>query len=88
MMQILYSEKAAKSLKKISKGDKKSAKMIISVIEKYALNPNGNYDIKFLKGNFGEFKRLRVGNYRIIFDDENNILHIYTIRHRQEIYND
>jgi mRNA interferase RelE/StbE len=88
MMQILYSEKAAKSLKKISKGDKKSAKMIINAIEKYASDPVGNYDIKFLKGNFGEFKRLRLGNYRIIFDEDNNILYIYEIKHRQGAYND
>jgi len=87
-MEIFYSEKAAKSLKKISKGDKKSAKMIMDEIEKYANNPNDNFDLKYLKGKLGSFKRLRVGNYRIIFDDENNVMHIYEIKHRQEIYND
>jgi mRNA interferase RelE/StbE len=87
-MQIMYSEKAVKSLKKILKGDKKSAKMIIETIEKYSENPSGNFDIKHLKGKFGEFKRLRVGNYRIIFDEENNILNIIEIKHRQEVYND
>jgi len=87
-MLIFYSEKAAKNLKKIYKGDKKSAKMIIDAIEKYAENPEGNHDIKFLKGNFGQFKRLRTGSYRVIFDDENNILHIYEIKHRQGAYDD
>lgn len=88
ILQILYSEKAAKNLKKIAKGDKKSAIMIIESIEKYANNPNDNYDVKVLKGKLGNFMRLRVGNYRIIFDNENHILHIYEIKHRQEVHND
>ncbi len=62
--------------------------MIIDMIEKYASNPNGKYDIKNLKGEFGNFKRLRVGNYRIIFDEEGQILNIIEIKHRQEAYHD
>ncbi|HBD95186.1 MAG: hypothetical protein A2015_04725 [Spirochaetes bacterium GWF1_31_7] len=87
-MDILYSEKAVKSMKKIAKGDKKSAQKIIEAIENYANNPNGAFDIKALKGNFGFFKRIRVGNYRIIFDENINVINIYDIKHRQEIYND
>ncbi|MCK4662148.1 MAG: hypothetical protein KAT68_04740 [Bacteroidales bacterium] len=29
---------------------------------------------------------MRVGNYRIIFDEDNNIMYIYKIKHRQEAY--
>lgn len=87
-MDIRYSAKAEKQLKKIHKGDKKSAVMIIDAIEKYAYNPYSNFDVKELKGNYGDFKRLRVGNYRVIFDDENNILSIYEIKHRQGAYDD
>ncbi len=71
-MEIRYSEKAYKQIKKIFKGDKKSAKIIIKEIEAYAANPSGNFDIKILKGKFEDIKRLRVGNYRIIFDDNAN----------------
>lgn len=87
-MDIFYSETAVKQIKKIAKGNKKSAKMILDTIEKYASNPEGEYDIKQLKGSLGEFKRLRVGSYRIIFDDDGYILNIYEIKHRQEAYHD
>lgn len=85
-MEIKYSNKARKQLKKICRGDKKSVKMIIEEIEQYAKNPTGNFDIKVLKGQYGEFKRLRVGDYRIIFDEESNIMSIYEIKHRQGVY--
>jgi mRNA-degrading endonuclease RelE of RelBE toxin-antitoxin system len=45
-------------------------------------------DIKTLKGKYGTFKRLRVGNYRVIFEDDGRILLIYEIKHRQEAYHD
>ncbi len=31
---------------------------------------------------------MRVGNYRVIFDDEDNILSVYEIKHRQGAYDD
>lgn len=88
MLEIVYSQKAAKQLRKIMQGDKKSAIMIIEAIERYAQDPQGSYDIKILKGKSGEIKRLRVGNYRIIFDEDGKVMYIYLIRHRQGAYND
>jgi mRNA interferase RelE/StbE len=88
MKEVRYSENAVKQLRKISKGDKKSAKMIVDTIENYAKNEAGSYDVKTLKGEFGNFKRLRVGNYRILFDEEDNIMSIYQVKHRQEAYHD
>ncbi len=87
-MEIKYSEKAVRQLKRIAKGDKKSAAMILRAIEKYRNNPQGNFDIKVLKGKYGNFKRLRAGNYRIIFDDDGNMMFIYEVKHRQEAYHD
>lgn len=87
-MEILYSVKAEKQLKNIAKGDKKSAQMIIMGIENYSNNPTKHSDVKILKGRFGIFKRLRIGNYRVIFDDQNRIMYIYEIKHRQGAYND
>lgn len=87
-MDIFYSDKAVDQMRKISKGDKKSAKMIIEKIEEYAENPSGNFDIKHLKGNKYCFKRLRVGVYRIIFDDKDFIMYIYEVKHRKEAYDD
>lgn len=88
MKEIQYSQIAVKQLRKIAKGDKKSAKMIVDTIESYAENEKGSFDIKTLKGEFGNFKRLRAGNYRILFDEDDCILSIYQIKHRQEAYHD
>lgn len=86
-MEIKYSERAVKQIKHIHKGDRKSAEMIIATIETFAQNPIGNFDIKVLKGKYGEFKRLRIGKYRIIFDDDDKVMFIYEVKHRQEAYN-
>ena len=85
---IQYSEKAAKQLRKIFKSDRKNAKMILSVIEEYSQNPGNRYDVKILKGKFEDLKRLRAGNYRIIFDENHVVINIYEIKHRQEAYHD
>jgi len=87
-MKIRYSEKAKKQIKKIFKGDRTSAEMIIKAIEAYAENPSGNFDIKTLKGNFEDLKRLRIGNYRVIFDNYSDIMSIYEIKQRQGAYHD
>jgi mRNA-degrading endonuclease RelE of RelBE toxin-antitoxin system len=89
-MDIRYSEKAEKQIKKIHKGDKKSAKMIIAAIESFAthLGKKKDFDVKVLKGKYGEFKRLRAGNYRVIFEDDGIIMLIYEVKHRQEAYHD
>jgi addiction module RelE/StbE family toxin len=85
-MKIQYSDKAVKQLKKLCRGEKKSAKMIVDSIERYAEDPSGNFDVKVLKGAYGDFKRLRVGNYRVIFEVIRDVLYIYEINHRQGAY--
>ena len=87
-MEIKYSEKAVKQLEKICRGDKKSASIIIEAIEAYSKNPKGYFDIKLLKGKYGDFKRLRTGKYRILFEDDGKIMLVYEIKHRQEAYHD
>jgi mRNA interferase RelE/StbE len=89
-MDIRYSEKAEKQIKKIDKGDKKNAAMIISAIESFAAHKGKQKDlpVKTLKGKYGSFKRLRVGNYRIIFENDDIIMLIYEVKHRQEAYHD
>ena len=66
----------------------KSAQMIVNGIEDYAGNIGKRHDVKILKGRYGAFKRLRIGNYRIIFDDIDRVMLIYEIKQRQGIYND
>jgi len=33
-------------------------------------------------------KRLRVGKYCILFDDENEVMSVYEVKHRREAYSD
>lgn len=87
-MEIKYSAKAVKQLRKIAKGNMKSAVLIIEKIEQYAENPKSKFNIKELKGKYTEFKRIRVGDFRIIFNIENETLLIYEIKHREGAYHD
>jgi mRNA interferase RelE/StbE len=62
---------------------KKSLKSIFEKIELLSDNLNGN--VKHLT-NFTPEYRLRVGNYRVLFEVDNNEVIIYRIRHRQNVY--
>ena len=75
-MEIKYSKIAVKFLKKQNKS---SQIRILSAIEKI---PAG--DIVKLQGIHGY--RLRVGNYRIIFDFFGNIIDVIDIDNRGQIY--
>jgi len=85
---IQYTDKAAKQLRKIFKSDSKSGLLIMKAIENYASNTVIRSDVKILKGRYENLKRLRAGNYRIIFDENMTVINIYEIKHRQEAYHD
>ncbi len=87
-MEIKYSEKSVKQLEKIWRGDKKSASISMEAREAYAKSPRRDFDIKLLKGKYGDLKRLRSGKYRIIFEDDGKVMLVYEIKHRQEAYHD
>ena len=75
-MEIQYSKQAVKFLKK---QDTTTRKRIVSAIN---MLPSG--DVKKLQGS--TFFRLRVGDYRIIFDKSGTILYIQKIDSRGQIY--
>ncbi|NDO70132.1 type II toxin-antitoxin system RelE/ParE family toxin [Schaedlerella arabinosiphila] len=75
-MEIIYSKDAIKFLKKQTR---QTQSRIISAIEKI---PNG--DIRKLKGRSGY--RLRVGTFRILFDEKGTIINIIDIDNRGQIY--
>lgn len=75
-MEIRYSKQAIKFL---SKRDPNTQKRIINAINAIPLG-----DIKKLQGQNGY--RLRVGDYRVIFDRDGNILYIEKIDNRGQIY--
>lgn len=83
MYQIEFTTRAIKNLKKI---DKKYQVLIISKLEELANNPKNATNVKALKGS--DFYRLRVANYRVIYELQNNelIILVIDINHRKDIY--
>ena len=80
-MQVKILNKAMKDLSKI---DKSQALKILKSIEHLSNYPDIT-NIKKLQ-NHNPTYRLRVGNYRILFDIENNVIVIGRIKHRKEAY--
>lgn len=73
--KIVYSKEASKTLRHMPKN---TALQILEKIEALALNPFAkNNNIKELKGVEGF--RLRVGDWRILYQIHNNILQIYIV---------
>jgi mRNA interferase RelE/StbE len=80
---IEVTKSVAKELKQIARPDQKR---IIKAIDNLAENlPNP--DITKMKGN-NPFHKIRVGDYRIIYEIQNDILMILIIKigHRKDIY--
>ncbi len=82
MYELRYSDLALKQLKKLEKGIQIR---ILTILERLRIRPE-SCDIKKLVGMPGF--RLRVGDYRIIFDIEKERLLILVLQlgHRQDIY--
>ena len=80
-MIVKIDDKAIKDLSKIHKGE---AGKILSKIESLEQFPNIP-NIKKLT-NFEPPYRFRVGNYRVLFDIEDNTITVYGIRHQKESY--
>ena len=80
-MTIRIDNKALKDLSKVHKAEVKKILYKIEELEKFPQVPN----LKKLT-NFEPPYRLRVGNYRVLFDIEDNILTVYRVKHRKESY--
>ncbi|MBA4369609.1 MAG: plasmid stabilization protein [Desulfobacterium sp.] len=77
---IQFKPRAVKDIKKISSHMQTK---IIKSIEMMCENLDG--DVKRLT-NFTPEYRLRVGDYRVVFEIENKSIIIYRVRHRREVY--
>lgn len=82
MYTLVYSETAAKQLRKLSR---QIEERILIALERLRIRPE-SCDIKKLIGVAGY--RFRVGDYRVIFDKEEEKLLIFVIEvgHRKNIY--
>jgi mRNA interferase RelE/StbE len=82
-------EYLAEALKEFSSLEKPIQRIIKEKIDLLSQNPDLlKNNIKALKGEFSGKCRLRVGDYRVIYRMENEIITITIIRigHRKEIY--
>jgi len=82
MYELVYSPAASKQLEKLERAIKER---IVIALERLRIKPESR-DIKKLMGMPGY--RLRVGDYRIIFDIERNklLILVLEIGHRKNIY--
>ncbi len=78
--EVEFKPRAIKDLRKIEKSDQKR---IITRITELTNNLSGN--VKRLTNFTPEYK-LRVGNYRVLFETEVNKIIIYRIHHRRNAY--
>jgi len=82
MKAISYTKAAIKALRRMPVP---TAKLIKSKIEAYAANPDAMANnMKTLQGRTG--LRLRVGNWRVIMDDQGNVLAVLEIGPRGGVY--
>lgn len=82
MKQISYTKAAIRALRRMPSNN---ARLIRSKIEAYAQNPDSQVNnVKALKGREGI--RLRVGGWRVIMDDQGNVLAVLDIGPRGSIY--
>lgn len=75
-MEIIFSKQAAKFLQKQTP---ETRKRIRSAIERIPLG-----DIKKLTGQ--PYYRLRVGDFRVVFDRDGNIIEVIKIDNRGQVY--
>jgi len=82
MKQISYTKAAIKALRRMPAN---TAKLIRTKIEAYAQDPGTQANnVKSLKGREGI--RLSVGDWRVIMDDQGNVLAVLDIGPRGGIY--
>lgn len=81
-MQIRYSKQAENFLKKVQR---KQRETIITKIHQYADDPQSLKNmVKKLQNS--PFSRLRVGDYRVVFDEDGNLMLIERIETRGNVY--
>jgi mRNA interferase RelE/StbE len=82
MKQVSYTKTAIRALRRMPAN---TAMLIRSKIEAYATDPASQANnVKALKGREG--MRLRVGDWRVIMDDQGNVLAVLEIGPRGGIY--
>lgn len=79
--QLVYTRRAVKDIRRLDANAKQRLK---STLEKYRDDPLF-YAQRLINSEFGTY-RFRIGDYRVIFDIENDQIVILWVGHRREIY--
>ena len=68
--------------------DKALAKKIARCLQQLEQNPRTHSNIKALKGDFAGLYRYRMGDYRVIYSIEDEVVRVFVvaIAHRSEAY--
>ncbi len=79
---------SAEAQKNYASADQALAKKIARCFEQLEQSPRYHPNIKPLKGDLAGYYRYRIGDYRVIYqvDDETNQVLVSTIVHRREAY--
>ncbi|MGG7666133.1 type II toxin-antitoxin system RelE family toxin [Dyadobacter sp. BHUBP1] len=85
MYRLIFTDRALKSLKSIPKRD---AEKVIEQLQELAKSPNSNSNVKCLQNHLRAVYRLRIGNYRVLFNKykELEVLEVVDVGHRRDIY--
>ena len=78
--RLAFESKVAKDVKRI---DKNTLRRVLDKIDLLTDNLAG--DIKHLTNYYPEY-RLRVGDYRVLFEVEDDTIVVYRIKHRRDVY--
>jgi mRNA interferase RelE/StbE len=84
MLKVKFEKQAAKFLDKVKKKDVVLAKKMVKKILQLSDNPD-LHGVKLLKG-YQDYKRCRVGEYRILFRSDNEYLYVILISVRGDVY--
>ena len=71
-----------------AKADKALAKKIAKCLQQLEQDPRSHPNIKVLKGEYSSLYRYRIGDYRIIYSVEDEIVQVFVvaIAHRSKAY--
>lgn len=84
-MEIIFSKRAARAISRLGK---EARKRIIAKLHSYLRQENPLRFAERLKDcKIGEC-RFRIGDYRVLFDTEDNKIIVLKVGHRRDIYKD
>ena len=80
-LKIVWTEEARTDVRGL---DRSIAMRLFDALFRYEVSGEG--DVRALQGRHAGKLRLRIGDYRIFFRNENDSLHVLTVKHRGEAY--